>query len=74
MSAITGASFRFKYDGASRIVDNVTIETDTGTIIGFELRRSGKFSHKIKRYKLDKISELVAIDQVLRTGPVLARP
>lgn len=69
-----GVSFRFNYEGLSRIVDNVTIETEHGTIIGFELRKGGKFSNKIKRYSLDKITQLVAIDPVLRTGPVLARP
>ena len=71
--AHTGVSFRFNYEGKSRIVDNVSIETDHGTILGFEIRKSGKFSHKVKRYKLDKISELIAITPVTHNGPVVVK-
>lgn len=43
-------SYKFRYHGVMRHVDNVTHEN--GTIIGMEVRKAGKFSWQIKRYKL----------------------
>lgn len=48
-------SYRFKYSGDWRHVDNVTFEDDTQTVIGMEIRKRGRFSWKIKRYALEKI-------------------
>ena len=48
-------SYRFKYSGDWRHVDNVTFEGDTQTVIGMEIRKRGRFSWKIKRYALEKI-------------------
>lgn len=44
---------KFTYDGASRLVRNITI--DEKGIIGFEVRKAGKFSNKIKRYSHEKL-------------------
>jgi hypothetical protein len=49
--------FRFKYDGVMRLVQG-EIDGDQQQIIGKELRRSGKFSYKIKRFSLAKIEAL----------------
>ena len=62
-------SYRFRYDNASRIVDNVTFENERGCIVGYEVRRSGKFSHKIKRYKLDQIKNLERVELERRNRP-----
>lgn len=48
-------SYKFKYSGEWRHVDNVTFEEDTQTVIGMEVRKTGRFSWKIKRYALEKI-------------------
>lgn len=48
-------SYRFRYSGEIRHVDCVTFEGDLDTLIGMEIRKSGKFSWKIKRYALEKI-------------------
>ena len=59
-------SYRFIYKGASRIVDNVTFEKDT--LVGFEMRKSGKFSFQTKRYSLDQINTLERIAPPDRKG------
>jgi hypothetical protein len=48
-------SYRFRYAGEIRHVDNVTLEEDTQTIIGMEIRKRGRFSWKIKRYAMERI-------------------
>ena len=59
-------SYRFMYDGASRIVDNIAFEKDC--LIGFEARRSGRFSNKVKRFSLAGVSQMKRIDPVTRKG------
>ena len=65
----------FVYDGTSRIVDNITDEGN-GIITGFEMRKSGKFSYKIKRFRKDKIDYKSWRDlpPQRRSGPALSRP
>jgi len=46
-------SLRFRYHGEVRHVDNVTHEN--GTLIGMEIRKHGRFSWKIKRFRVDQI-------------------
>lgn len=48
-------SYRFKYDGQWRHVDNVRFEENFQTLIGLEVRKSGKFRFKVKRYKFKRI-------------------
>lgn len=48
-------SYRFKYNGEWRHVDNVTWEDNYQTLIGFEVRKSGKFRYRVKRYKLVEV-------------------
>lgn len=67
-------AYKFTYDGVSRIVDNVTLEGDSQQIIGFEVRKGGKFSYHIKRYSLTKITDLTLIDPPKRVGPKIGRP
>lgn len=62
----------FKYDGTTRHVSNCTFEGLT--LIGFEMRRAGKFSYKIKRFSFDKISNLKFITPILRKGPRIGIP
>jgi hypothetical protein len=70
----TGDAVRFMYDGVSRIVDNVDFLNDGRILVGFEMRRAGRFSYKIKKYSIDKISGLSVIASPTRTGPTLGRP
>ena len=49
---------RFKYSGIVRHVENITVEPETRSIIGMEVRKGGKFSNKIKRYSVEKAKEL----------------
>lgn len=49
--------FRFKYDGIMRLVQG-ELDGDQQQIIGKEIRRSGKFSYKTKRFSLAKIEAL----------------
>ena len=59
-------SVRFKYDGKSRIVDNIALDDKNKQFIGFELRKSGRFSNRIKRFdmlKLDSPLEFITIDR-----------
>ena len=65
---------KFKYDGYWRHVSNVTFEDETETLIGFEMRKNGKFVYRIKRYSLDKVSNLTFIDPMLRSGPKVGLP
>jgi len=65
---------RFKYDGFWRHVSNVTFEPETSTLIGFEMRKDGKFSYKIKRYAFCNISNMTFIKSFLRSGPHIGLP
>lgn len=65
-------SVQFQYDGVSRIVDN--IDFDGNLLVGFEMRRGGKFSYKIKKYSVNKIVDLVTITPPTRSGPKIGRP
>jgi hypothetical protein len=67
-------ALKFLYDGATRHVDNCTIELETKTIIGFEMRKNGKFSYKVKRYSYDKIFNLEAVEPFVRSGPKVGLP
>lgn len=63
---------KFTYDGISRYVSNVTFEGTT--LIGYEMRRGGKFSYKVKRYAFDKIKGLIFIPEIHRSGPTVGKP
>lgn len=65
---------KFKYDGFWRHVSNVTFEPETQTLIGFEMRKSGKFSYKVKRYSYEKIFNLQNIPTMERRGPIIGLP
>jgi len=65
---------RFKYDGNWRHVSNVTFEDETKTLIGFEMRKAGKFSYRIKRYSFEKISDVSFVKPFLRNGPRIGYP
>lgn len=67
-------SYQFNYDGHSRLVDNVTLENGYKSILGYEIRKSGKFSFRIKRFSLSKISNLCLIQPVSRQRPNLVSP
>jgi hypothetical protein len=69
----TPVAVRFRYHGASRIVDNIDFDGEN-IIVGFEMRRSGKFSYKIKKFKLNEIDGLTYINPPHRSGPVIGRP
>lgn len=69
---INGNDIKFYYDGFWRHVSNITLEEKT--LIGFEVRKSGKWSYKIKRYSLDKIKDLEFIPEITRSGPKIGRP
>lgn len=64
---------RFKYGGYWRQVSNFTNEGET--FIGMEIRKSGKFSFKIKRYTIAEVeSEFIYVKPYLRSGPKLGVP
>lgn len=65
---------RFRYKGFWRQVSNITLEPETRTLIGFEMRKGGKFSYRIKRYALDKIEELEFLKPIYRSGPKIGLP
>jgi len=65
-------TYKFKYAGLTRHVDNVTWEKDS--IIGFERRKSGRFSNKIKRYTIANIEQLVRIDPLEDRIGNISRP
>lgn len=68
-------TYRFRYDGVSRIVDNVEFEGDRQQFIGMEIRKAGKFSFRIKRFTLSKVEGgLERVEPIHRSGPVLGRP
>jgi len=68
-------SCRFFYKGKPRVVDNVTYEKNTDTIVGFEMREQGRFSNQIKRFSINKIEgEIEFIDPPKRVGPAIGRP
>ena len=65
---------RFKYDGFWRRVSNVTFEKETSTLIGFEIRKNGQFVYRVKRYSMEKISDMTFIKSMLRSGPKISIP
>ena len=65
---------RFKYDGFWRQVSNITFEWDTKTLIGFEMRKNGRFVYRIKRYSMEKISDVSYVKPFLRSGPKVGLP
>ncbi len=65
---------KFKYDNFWRQVSNVTFEPKTRTVIGFEMRKSGKFSYRIKRYALDAMTDIEFMQPFERTGPKVGLP
>jgi len=64
---------RFKYDGAWRIVDNIDW-INPSLLVGFEMRKNGKFSYKIKKFSHDKMTDFTYIHPPLREGPKIGRP
>lgn len=65
---------KFLYDGSWRRVSNPTWEWNTGTLIGFEMRKGGKFSYRTKRYSIDKMNVISFIETMLRSGPKVGIP
>lgn len=65
---------RFKYDGFWRRVSNVTFEKETSTLIGYEIRKNGQFVYQVKRYSMEKISDMTFIKPMLRRGPRISIP
>lgn len=65
---------RFKYDGFWRRVSNVTFEPETKTLIGFEMRKNGRFVYRVKRYSFEKIEDLTFVKSFLRSGPNISIP
>ncbi len=53
---------KFIYGGLVRHVENVTLEPNSFTLIGMEVRKGGKFSYKIKRYSMVKALQEGDID------------
>lgn len=49
-------SAEFTYAGSRRHLENVTIEG--ATLIGMERRKSGKFSNRVKRFKIEEMEDL----------------
>jgi hypothetical protein len=58
-------SVRFKYDGVVRHVDNIMLDDKNKQFVGFEVRKAGKFSQKIKRFDMTKMEslEFITIDR-----------
>ena len=59
-------SYAFFYNDAFRVVDNVTVEENSDTLIGYEVSKNGVVTNKIKRYSLNKIYDLMLIEPVDR--------
>lgn len=69
----TGDSVRFRYKGVMRELDNIDI--DDKLIVGFEMRKSGKFAYNVKKFRLDRIEgDIIKIDPPKRSGPAIGRP
>ncbi len=67
MSTDTVISVRFKYDGKTRHVDNISFDDKNKQFLGFEVRKSGRFSNKIKRFDFSKVEsdlEFITIDRI----------
>jgi hypothetical protein len=62
-------SVRFRYDGIVRHVDNISLDDKNKQFLGFEVRKSGKFSNKIKRFDMLKIDSLEFIEPAKRVRP-----
>ena len=54
-------SAKFVYDGVVRQVTDITLDDERKQFIGFEVRKSGKFSNRVKRFDLAKIDNLYFI-------------
>lgn len=69
-------ALKFVYDGSVREVDSITFEPQIlpKTAIGFEMRKSGKFSYKIKRFSYDRMQNIELLPAARRSGPVIGRP
>jgi len=66
-------SVRFQYHGHMREVDNVS--QDENILTGFEMRKDGKFSYGVKKYRLNDIEgEITVIEAPPRSGPAIGRP
>lgn len=64
---------RFRYNGRSRIVDNIT--EDDVLICGFEMNKSGQFSYQIKKFRKDRVEgDIEEIPAMRRSGPAIGRP
>lgn len=64
-------SVRFKYDGVVRHVDNISLDDQHKQFVGFEVRKSGRFSNKIKRFDLTRVEgPLEFINPISRTGAI----
>lgn len=67
MSKDSVISVRFKYDGKVRHVDNISLDNDNKQFLGFEVRKSGRFSNKIKRFDFARVEgnlEFITLDRV----------
>jgi hypothetical protein len=67
-------SVTFAYDGVKRLVDNIDFDPKNRHMIGFEMRRAGKFSYRIKRFDIAKITDLKFVSPPHRSGPKIGRP
>jgi hypothetical protein len=64
---------RFRYHGHLREVDNIS--EDNEILTGFEMRKDGKFSYGVKKYRKNEIEgEIVLVDPPIRSGPAIGRP
>jgi len=50
--------WEFSYDGEIRTVTDITMEYDTGTIIGFERTKGKEKTGKVKRYSIEKMGQV----------------
>jgi hypothetical protein len=67
-------SYKFRYHGIVRHVDNITFDGNRQQFIGMEIRKNGKFSNRIKRFTLNEVEgPLMRIEPINRTG-ALERP
>ena len=74
MSKDSIISVRFKYDGIVRHVDNISLDDSNKQFLGFEVRKSGRFSNKIKRFDFSRVEgNLEFIKPLTREGSI-ARP
>lgn len=48
-------SAKFRYDGKVRHVIDITLDDERKQFIGFEVRKSGRFSYRVKRFDFAKL-------------------